>query len=144
MVNISFPLSPFIFFSKETCVQFWPSGKIRTAEYSFLKVDLMYTEDNQGYITYTLNVSDKRKVLTEELITQFLELYLFVLLFVIFYISFHFLVFKPETKPLELTLFHSSDWRADGAVQITPLMKMMGDVEKKQCGSEKPVIAMCE
>ena len=45
---------------------------------------------------------------------------------------------------MELTLFHSSDWKADGPVQITPLMRMIADVEKMQCGSEKPVIVMCE
>ena len=56
----------------------------------------------------------------------------------------HFLIFQPESKPLELTLFHSSDWKADGTVQITPLMRMIADVEKKKCGSEKPVIVMCE
>ena len=57
---------------------------------------------------------------------------------------YQFLFFKPDSKPLELTLFHSSDWKADGPVQITPLMRMIADVEKKKCGSEKPVIVMCE
>ena len=52
--------------------------------------------------------------------------------------------FKPESNSMELTLFHSSDWKADGPVQITPLERMIADVEKKKCGSEKPVIVMCE
>ena len=55
-----------------------------------------------------------------------------------------FLHFKPDYESFELTLFHSSDWKADGPVQITPLMRMIADVEKKKCGSEKPVIVMCE
>ena len=87
-----------------------------------------------------LQISERYSFITYIYILYALHFYLIVFQLQ----SFHFLVFKPDSSSLGLTLFHSSDWRTDGPVQVSPLLRMIADIERKRGGSDKPVIIMCE
>ena len=51
---------------------------------------------------------------------------------------------QSSESPLEVTLFHFLSWPKKGCPPIDSMLKMMGQVEKKQKEIKAPLMVMCE
>ena len=51
---------------------------------------------------------------------------------------------QPDPNPHEITLFHTKEWKRDTQPQLSPLLSMMGEVQKIQQEQNRPCVVMCK
>ena len=59
-------------------------------------------------------------------------------------VSLHCLLLQSSESPLEVTLFHFLSWPREGRPPTDSMLKMMGQVKKKQKDIKAPLMVMCE
>ena len=51
---------------------------------------------------------------------------------------------QPDSSPHKITLFHTKEWKGDTQPQLSPLLSMMGEVQKIQQEQNRPCVVMCK
>ena len=52
--------------------------------------------------------------------------------------------YSKQPEPNEITLFQTKEWKGDTQPQLSPLLSMMGEVQKIQQEQNRPCVVMCK
>ena len=129
------PLMP-----QSRCSQFWPTDEIHSSEYGQLVVTFVDTTPKPDWEMTILQISDKNRVSLAELF-YFKKLACQVLITLKWHDR---SPTQSSSTSLNVTLFHFLSWPREGRPPTDSMLKMMGEVEKKQKEIKAPLIVMCE
>ena len=122
------------------CSQFWPTEEIHSSEYGQLVVTFVSTTPKSDWEMTILQVSDKNRVSLAELF-HFKNIDCQDLII----LKWHNHSPTQSSGPsLNVTLFHFLSWPRESRPPIDSMLKMMGEVEKKQKEIKAPLMVMCE
>ena len=129
------PLMP-----QSMCSQFWPTEEIHSSEYGQLVVTFASTTTKPDWEMTILQVSDKNRV-------SLVKFFHFKRTDCQGFNTLKWHYHSPSqssSTSLNVTLFHFLSWPREGRPPIDSMLKMMGEVEKKQKDIKAPLMVMCE
>ena len=118
------------------CSPFWPTEAVHSAEYGQLVVTFVDCTPESDWEMTTLQVADKNRV--SSLLFQGCSSHSNNT-----EVAYHF-PSQSSGPSLKVTLFHFCSWPREGRPPIDSMLKMMGQVEKKQKEIKAPLMVMCE